>query len=118
MGLLRKNQRSTFPGTDEYEWKHALIRDVAYGALPKAVRAERHAQIAAWLRSTARVGREPVASIAYHYELAWELAVSKTGPVPDLVVVRLAAEYLTRWAEQTFVRQARAAEPLFRRAFA
>ena len=115
-GLLRKNQRSTIPGTGEYEWKHALIRDVAYGALPRAVRAARHGQIAAWLRSAARPGREPVASIAYHYECAWMLAVSKTGPAPDLAVARQAAEYLTRWAEQTFVWQARAAEPLFRRA--
>ena len=115
-GLLRRNQRSTIPDNDEYEWKHALIRDVAYGSLPKVVRAERHAQIATWFRSTARPGHEPIASIAYHYEQAWELAVSKTGPDPDPAVVRLAAEYLTRWAEQTFVRQARAAEPLFRRA--
>ena len=42
--------------------------------------------------------------------------MSKTGPLPDPSLARLAAEYLTRWAEQTFVRQARAAEPLFRRA--
>jgi class 3 adenylate cyclase/tetratricopeptide (TPR) repeat protein len=115
-GLLRRNQPSTVPDTEEYEWKHALIRDVAYGALPKALRAARHTQIAEWLRSTARAGREPVAAIAYHYELAWELALSKTDPVPDTMGGRLAAEYLTRWAEQTFVRQARAAEPLFRRA--
>jgi class 3 adenylate cyclase len=115
-GLLRKNQRSTIPGIGEYEWKHALIRDVAYGGVPKAERAERHAQVAAWLRSTFRGGREPIASIADHYERAWELAVSRTGPDPDPAVARLAAEYLTRWAEQTFAWQARAAEPLFRRA--
>ena len=115
-GLLRKRPRSTIPGTAEYEWKHALIRDVAYGALPKAERAQRHEQIAAWLRSTARAGGEPIASIAYHYERAWELAVSKTGPGPDPVVARQAAEFLTIWAEQTFVWQTRAAEPLFRRA--
>ena len=115
-GLLHRHPTSSIPDTDEYEWKHALIRDVAYGSLPKAVRAERHAQIASWFRATARAGDEPVASIASHYELAWELSVSKTGPAPDPEVVRLAAEYLTRWAEQTFVWQARAAEPLFRRA--
>jgi class 3 adenylate cyclase/tetratricopeptide (TPR) repeat protein len=115
-GLLRKNPRSTIAGAGEYEWKHGLIRDVAYGALPRAERAERHAQIAAWLRATSRTGRKPIGSIAYHYERAWELAVSKTGPDPDPEVGRLAAEYLTRWAEQTFIWQARAAEPLFRRA--
>jgi tetratricopeptide (TPR) repeat protein len=115
-GLLRKRPRSTIPGTAEYEWKHALIRDVAYGALPRAERARRHAQIAAWLRSTSRAGGEPIASIAYHYECAWELAASKTGPGPDPLVAGQAADYLTRWAEQVFVWQARAAEPLFRRA--
>jgi class 3 adenylate cyclase/predicted ATPase len=115
-GLLRRNPRSSIPGVGEYEWKHSLIRDVAYRALPRAVRAERHAQIATWLRATARRGREPLGSIAYHYEQAWDLASSKTGAGPDLEVTRLAAEYLTRWAEQTFAQQARAAEPLFRRA--
>ena len=115
-GLLRRNPRSSVPGTSEYAWKHELIRDVAYDALPRAVRAQRHAQIAQWLRSTARPDREPVASVAYHYGLAWELGVSRTGPPPDPQVAALAAEYLTRWAEQTFTHQARAAEPVFRRA--
>ena len=114
-GLLLKHQRSSIAGATEYEWKHALIRDVAYDALPRTERAERHAQIAAWLRATSRGGREPTASIAHHYECAWQLAASKTGPDPDPEVTRLAAEYLTRWAEQTFQWQARAAEPLFRR---
>ena len=36
--LLRKRPRSSIPGTTEYEWKHALIRDVAYDSLPRAVR--------------------------------------------------------------------------------
>ncbi len=115
-GLLRRNPRSSISGVAEYEWKHSLIRDVAYRALPRAVRAERHAQIAEWLRGTGRRGREPVGSIAYHYEQAWELASSRTGGGPDRDVTRLAAEYLTRWAEQTFSQQARAAEPRFRRA--
>ena len=115
-GLLHRNPRSTYPGTTEYEWKHALIRDVAYRALPKAVRAQRHAQVADWLLSTAQAGRQPVASIAYHYEQAWHLASSSAGPAPDLAVARQAAEYLTRWAEQTFTHQARGSQPLFRRA--
>jgi class 3 adenylate cyclase/tetratricopeptide (TPR) repeat protein len=113
-GLLRRNRRSTIAGAREFEWKHSLIRDVAYGALPKSIRAERHAQIATWLR--ARSKPEPIASIAHHYERAWQLSQSRTGPSPDVTIARQAAAYLTRWAEETFARQARAAEALFRRA--
>jgi len=115
-GLLHRRPRSSIVGVREYEWKHALIRDVAYGALPRAERARRHAQVAGWLRRTSERKHEPLGLIAYHYECAWELSASRTGPGPGDEVVRLAAEYLTRWAEQTFVRQARAAEPIFRRA--
>jgi tetratricopeptide (TPR) repeat protein len=113
-GLLRRNRRSSIAGAREFEWKHALIRDVAYGALPRSVRAERHAQIATWLR--ARSTPEPIAAIAHHFERAWQLSQSKTTPSSDVTIARLAAGYLTRWAEDTFARQARAAEPLFRRA--
>ena len=115
-GLLHRRPRSSIAGCREYEWRHALVRDVAYGALPRTERAERHAEIAAWLRRVSDARSEPLGSIAHHYESAWELSVSKTGPGPDRALVGLAAEYLTRWGEQTFVRQARAAEPIFRRA--
>jgi class 3 adenylate cyclase len=63
----------------EFVFKHALTRDVAYGSLPKAERARRHAAHAEWLESMdasdARAG-----ALAYHYaeavspeiaELAW-----------------------------------------------
>jgi class 3 adenylate cyclase/tetratricopeptide (TPR) repeat protein len=117
--LVRKRPRSSIAGTVEYELKHTLIRDVAYDALPKSERARQHLQIAEWLRARSpKSSDEPLAAIAHHYERAWELARSKTGPSPSDAVSRQAAEYLTRWGEQTFARQARAAEPLFRRALA
>ena len=115
-GLLRKQPRSSIAGTTEYGWKHALIRDVAYETLPRATRAERHLQVADWLRTTAPKGREPVEAIAYQYERAWELSRRRTGPGPSEDVAALAAAYLTRRGEQVFVQQARAAEPVFRRA--
>ena len=36
-------------GEREYAFAHALARDVAYRQLPQAVRARRHAAVAAWL---------------------------------------------------------------------
>ena len=63
----------------ELVFKHALTRDVAYGSLPKAERARRHAAYAEWLeRVDAPDGG--AGTLAYHYaeavnpeiaELAW-----------------------------------------------
>ena len=68
--------RATEP---ELVFKHALTRDVAYGSLPKAERARRHAAYAEWLEAVdASDGR--AGTLAYHYaeavdpeiaELAW-----------------------------------------------
>jgi len=62
---------------DDYRFKSALIRDVAYGTLPKAERARRHAMLSPLLatqdgRSTEQVAR--------HLAIAAEL-VNELGPV-------------------------------------
>jgi class 3 adenylate cyclase/tetratricopeptide (TPR) repeat protein len=115
-GLLVKRPRSSVAGTTEYGWKHSLIRDVAYDTVPRAVRAHRHVEVAEWLRARAPKGREPIEAISWQYERAWELSRRRTGPGPSDQVAALAAEFLTRRGEQVFAQQARAAEPVFRRA--
>jgi tetratricopeptide (TPR) repeat protein len=115
-GLLVKRPRSSIAGTTEYGWKHALIRDVAYDTVPRAVRAARHVQVAEWLRARSPKGREPIEAISWQYERAWELSRRRTGPGPSDRVAALAAEFLTRRGEEVFAQQARAAEPVFRRA--
>jgi class 3 adenylate cyclase/tetratricopeptide (TPR) repeat protein len=114
--LLRRRRGSLVPGTVEYELKHVLIRDVAYASLPRAVRVDRHLEVASWLRDRAGLADEPVALLAHHYRDAWEMSRSRTGPsrVPD--TGRLAVTYLRRLADETFVYQARSAESLYRRA--
>ncbi len=115
--LLRRRPRSLIPRAVEYEFKHVLIRDVAYESLPRAHRAARHLDIAGWLRSeSAAFPEEPVATLAYHYERAWLLARSRTGPPPDPETAGLAASYLGRWADRTLAYQARSAESLYHRA--
>jgi tetratricopeptide (TPR) repeat protein len=53
MTLVRKDlirpDRSDFPGDDGFRFGHALIRDAAYEAAPKALRAEAHQSCAMWL---------------------------------------------------------------------
>jgi class 3 adenylate cyclase/tetratricopeptide (TPR) repeat protein len=69
---LIRPQRSEFAGEDTYRFRHILIRDSAYEAMPKEVRADLHERFAAWLEHAAgeRV-REFEEIIAYHLEQAF-----------------------------------------------
>ena len=46
---LVRPDRAQLAGDDGYRFRHLLIRDTAYDALPKAVRADLHARFADWL---------------------------------------------------------------------
>ena len=75
MALVRKElirpSRTTLPGEDAFRFRHLLIRDAAYDAIPKAQRAELHERFADWLE---RVAGDAVAEqeeiVAYHLEQA------------------------------------------------
>jgi tetratricopeptide (TPR) repeat protein len=64
----------TFAGEAEYSFRNVLTRDVAYNSLPKALRGDAHAHVAAWI--AAKAGdrlREFADLLAYHYEQALNL---------------------------------------------
>ena len=62
-------------GEREFAFKHVLIRDVAYGMLPKAVRAQRHFEVARYVEERAGDRTdEVVALLAEHYGRAAALA--------------------------------------------
>jgi class 3 adenylate cyclase/tetratricopeptide (TPR) repeat protein len=66
--LLVFGERGPADGDRELAFKHVLIRDVAYGMLPKAVRARKHAEVAAFLQRRASERGESVAALlAEHY---------------------------------------------------
>ncbi|MFF5084594.1 AAA family ATPase [Actinoplanes sp. NPDC000266] len=59
------------PGREEYAFRHALLRDVAYAALPTAQRATGHADVAAWLEEVSRDRIDEVVElVAFHYAAA------------------------------------------------
>jgi class 3 adenylate cyclase/tetratricopeptide (TPR) repeat protein len=67
LGLVRKEFVRPHTGEDDrFRFRHALIRDAAYEAMPKQLRAELHDQHAQWLGSIDRSG--PL--VAYHLEQA------------------------------------------------
>ena len=54
--LVYRMRSSTMAGEGEYAFGHALAREVAYGQLPRPVRARKHAAVAAWIED--KVGDE------------------------------------------------------------
>ena len=58
---------SRLAGEQEYAFKHALIRDVAYSTLPKSLRARKHAEVGAFITDRAADRSEAVvATVADH----------------------------------------------------
>jgi class 3 adenylate cyclase/tetratricopeptide (TPR) repeat protein len=73
--LVRPARRSSMEGESESSFWHVLVRDVAYGQIPRATRARKHRAAAAWLETKAggRVG--DLADVLAHHQLeALELA--------------------------------------------
>jgi class 3 adenylate cyclase/tetratricopeptide (TPR) repeat protein len=73
LALARKNfvrpDESLFPGDDAFRFVHVLVRDAAYDAAPKELRAELHKRFAAWLENRAADRRSELAEIiGYHFE--------------------------------------------------
>jgi class 3 adenylate cyclase/tetratricopeptide (TPR) repeat protein len=71
--FVRREHRSSVAGDGEYSFQHLLVRDVAYGSIPRAARAEKHARAAAWIESLGRA-EDQAESVAHHYRSALELA--------------------------------------------
>ena len=71
--LVRKDvirpDEATFADDDAFRFRHLLIRDAAYDALPKETRAELHERFADWLeRHAALVEQDEI--VGYHLERA------------------------------------------------
>jgi predicted ATPase/class 3 adenylate cyclase len=68
--FVRSHGSSTVAGEREYSFKHVLIRDVAYGQLPKGRRADLHLRFADWVRALPGREEELIEIVAYHLEQA------------------------------------------------
>jgi class 3 adenylate cyclase/tetratricopeptide (TPR) repeat protein len=72
--LVRGSEESSIADEREWSFKHALIRDVAYGRVPKGRRAHLHVRFADWVEAHPGAGEELVEILAYHLEQACRLA--------------------------------------------
>jgi class 3 adenylate cyclase len=70
--FVQRARRSSVEGETEYAFKHVLVRDVAYGQIPRPERAEKHLRAAEWIQSLGRL-EDHAEMLAHHYVNALEL---------------------------------------------
>ena len=106
LALARKElirpDRPEFAGEDAFRFRHLLIRDAAYQAMPKEQRAELHERFADWLAEAAKERMAEYEEIlGYHLERAY-LYREELGAVDDAArgIADRAAEHLYASAER------------------
>ena len=116
---LVRPDRSDFAGDEGFRFRHLLIRDAAYSAMPKEARADLHARFAEWLE---RMAGEHVTEyeeiLGYHLEQAYRYR-AELGRLDDegRRLGAAAASHLGASAERASLRgDSNAASKLFRAA--
>jgi class 3 adenylate cyclase/tetratricopeptide (TPR) repeat protein len=84
LSLVRRDLLAASPGReDAYKFRHVLIRDAAYAAVPKELRSELHERFGDWAsRTNAGRAGELEEIIGYHYEQAFRYR-EQLGPLAD-----------------------------------
>jgi tetratricopeptide (TPR) repeat protein len=115
-GLLQERPAPVVGGAD-FQFRHILVQQAAYRAIPKSLRAELHERFAAWLeRLAAERADEYDELVGYHLEQAVRYHL-KLAPATDDVraLARRGAEYLEAAGASAHARgDARAAVRLLR----
>jgi DNA-binding SARP family transcriptional activator len=82
--FVLRARRSSVAGNIEYAFRHDLLRDVAYGEIPRAGRGELHRLTAEWIESLGHPD-DHAELLAHHYLAALELAHAAGEDVGRLV---------------------------------
>ena len=110
VALVRKELIRPSPadltGEEAFRFRHQLMRDAAYGSLPKEARSALHERFAAWLeRAAADRAAEYEEILAWHLEQAYRYQV-ELGPEDDRAreLRRRAAERLAAAGRRAYAR--------------
>ncbi len=98
---------SRLPGEDAFRFVHGLVRDAAYDAIPKVLRAQSHERCAEWLaRKDDERGLQHDEIVGYHLEQAFRYR-EQLGPAgePERKLAAQGAERLARAGTRAFARQ-------------
>jgi class 3 adenylate cyclase/tetratricopeptide (TPR) repeat protein len=83
---LVRPDRPQLPREDAYRFRHLLIRDAAYDALPKATRADMHRRFADWLEEHGQSLVELDEILGYHLEQAARYLDELGRPDPEVAI--------------------------------
>ena len=83
-GFVRRQRRSSLEGESEFAFAHALVRDVSYGQIPRADRAQRHRAVAEWIADLGRP-EDHAEMLAYHWSSALTLVRASGGDDDEIV---------------------------------
>ncbi len=118
LSLVRKEMirpdQPTFPEEEAFRFRHLLIRDAAYDALPKETRAELHERFAGWLEQHGTLVEQDEI-VGYHLERAHRNRAELDSADPRLdglarrAVKRLAGGRTGRQGSRRLRRRSRAA---------
>ena len=90
--LVRPARTASLEGKREFSFTHLLVRDVAYGQIPRAERARRHRLIAEWIVATVgERGADQAELLAYHYSEALALASAAGAGLAETEPLRASA---------------------------
>ena len=81
--FVRRERRASVEGEAEYAFNHVLVRDVAYGQIPRSERAAKHQRAAEWIESLGRAD-DQAELLAHHYLSALELVQASGAATTDL----------------------------------
>lgn len=83
--FVRRERRSAVAGARQYAFVHALVRDAAYGQVPRAERSRLHRRAAEWIETLPPDRSDDRAEmLAHHWVEALELARSAGVPWEDM----------------------------------
>jgi class 3 adenylate cyclase/tetratricopeptide (TPR) repeat protein len=83
---LVRPDRPQLPREDAYRFRHLLIRDAAYDALPKGMRADLHRRFAEWLEEHGQSLVELDEILGYHLEQAARYLDELDRPSPEVAL--------------------------------
>ena len=98
--FVQRARRSSVADEAEYAFLHVLVRDVAYGQIPRGERAEQHRLAAEWIASLGRA-EDHAEMLAHHYLSALELRRA-AGQSMDASLAERALESLRDAGERAY----------------